>query len=496
MAYLSPRFKNDIFLSYARVNNQLRPGMTEGWVDKFRKYLEIELSNRTGRVGEVTIWMDEHQLDGGQYIDDEIKDQIEQSGIFLALTSAGYLHPDSYCQKELKCFYEKAQRPPETLRVGNRSRIFNALLNNIPLEQWPRAFEDRLGLPLYDNARTNFGDPSRIGGELFETQILKLADAIFALLSKYKSSLLPPTPPPPPEDALKVFLADTPESLSELRDSVLLKFKKEGIQVVKRMPPPWVSKEHDSDAQTKIAEVDLSIHLLDATPGEKFINGDSGETFLQRQAKLGREHAKSQFVWVPPPALLDIQAVKDPGYRDLLQEFDKDDRDESRYSFVRAPERDVPQEIINYLRRPKPEPQKPETHTMEALLETHRKDQLRALDLYQLLVEKNIQPRINPGEDDPQKNFEQFQALIQTISVLIIIYGSVASEWVRERLNSSLQLAGTVEPPRLKLCGIYAPADGVARQVSLGVFPGLIPIYSFDKPEQLATLLDRHMGGN
>jgi hypothetical protein len=86
MAYLHPTFENDIFLSYARVDNQPPPGAEEGWVDLFKKTLEIELAKRVGRAGVVKIWMETRRLASNQFFDDEIKTQIRQSGIFVALT--------------------------------------------------------------------------------------------------------------------------------------------------------------------------------------------------------------------------------------------------------------------------------------------------------------------------------------------------------------------------------------------------------------------------
>ena len=58
MAFLEPEFKTDIFISYARVDNEAATG--EGWVAQFVKHLEIELSKLAlaGRTGLVKLWWD------------------------------------------------------------------------------------------------------------------------------------------------------------------------------------------------------------------------------------------------------------------------------------------------------------------------------------------------------------------------------------------------------------------------------------------------------
>jgi hypothetical protein len=502
MAYLAPDFENDIFLSYARVDNKSALE-AEGWIDTFKKVLETELSKLVGRLGVIKIWMDTRHLDPNQYFDDEIKNQIKASGIFLALTSRGYLHAESYCRNELTEFYQKAQQAPETLRVGTRSRIINGLLYNIDRNEWPAEYNGTTGSKLYDDS-AEFGDPSSIDGELFESQVKELARALYKLLNEYKKLLKPqpaPTPPPPPPDQTKidprVFLADTTESLSELRSSIVNALRKEGYETFQRTPPPYSAVDHDKLATERISKADLAIHLFDGSPGEKYIDGDSGKTFLQRQAELGLQHAKSQFIWVPPKALVDIPSIKDDGYREFLSGLENGERDKGRYTFLREPAIAVPEEIIKKLKEARC-CNGTSGVSESALVEMHRKDQLHALELYPVLVNKELQTFINPDGDDPGSNYDTFQRLVRQISVLIIIFGTVASDWVRERLISSLQLAATMEPRRLKLCGIYAPpgTGGDNRQMSLGSFPGSIPVFFFNDRNTLSQLIDLTRGGS
>lgn len=501
MAYLSPKFENDIFLSYARVDN-LCALEESGWVDTFKKVLETELSKLLGRLGVIKIWMDVRHLDSNQYFDDEIRNQIRGSGVFLALTSRGYLHPECYCRNELAEFYQYAQQAPETLRIGTRCRIINALLYNIHHTEWPVEYKGLGASRLYDDTHTDLGDPSSIEGELFESQVKELARELYKLLDEFKKTFTKPPPPPPPRPPdppkvePRVFLADTTESLSELRSSIINTLKKEGYETFPRTPPPYSATDHDELATERISKSDLAIHLFDSSPGEKYINGDSGKTFLQRQAELGLDHAKSQLIWVPPKASVDIPSIKDEGYREFLSGLENGQRDKGRYTFLREPASSVPEEIIKKLKEARC-CKGPKDISESALVEMHRKDQLHALELYPVLVDKELQTFINPDDDDPSSNYDSFQRLVRQISVLIIIFGTVASEWVRERLISSLQLAATTEPRRLKLCGIYAPKGAGAddRQMSLGSFPGSIPVFFFNDRATLSQLIDLVRGG-
>jgi hypothetical protein len=128
-----------------------------------------------------------------------------------------------------------------------------------------------------------------------------------------------------------------------------------------------------------------------------------------------------------------------------------------------------------------------------ALVDTHFRDQLHALELIRFLSEKNIQPFINPEEDDPRKNMKILEERLKQVSKLIIVYGSVTEEWVRARLGAAVQIAITENCP-LKSCAIYYASP--QRKSAGGNFNlGFFPIYKFDNsdlsdPKTLAHLLE------
>jgi len=99
MAYV-PNFEYDIFISYAHVDNLTTPAESDGWISTFEKCLAVLLSQRVGKMGTIKIWRDP-SLDGSQLFDTTIQNRINQSALFLAFTSTGYLSSD-YCRQELE----------------------------------------------------------------------------------------------------------------------------------------------------------------------------------------------------------------------------------------------------------------------------------------------------------------------------------------------------------------------------------------------------------
>src|SRR5258705_2821625 len=158
MAYI-PGYAYDIFISYAHIDNRPTSWENLGWIEKFHKDLETLIAKRVGRLDAVKIWWDKRRLDGSVLFDHSIEEGIRHSAIMICLTSPGYLASD-YCKKELDLFYRKAQEESMGIKPGNRSRIINVLLNNIPFTQWPKELSGTSGFHFHDAKHNgDLGDP-------------------------------------------------------------------------------------------------------------------------------------------------------------------------------------------------------------------------------------------------------------------------------------------------------------------------------------------------
>ena len=97
-------FANDIFISYASVDND-PDAQDVRWVSHFRKDLETALNRRLGKS--VAIFFDQADL----HANDELKKLLADaraSAIFLAVCSPSYVERD-WTRQELKAFYEAAK---------------------------------------------------------------------------------------------------------------------------------------------------------------------------------------------------------------------------------------------------------------------------------------------------------------------------------------------------------------------------------------------------
>jgi len=123
-------FAQNLFISYAHIDNEpLTPG-EKGWVTRFHTSLKALLSMRMGT--EVQIWRDE-KLQGNDVFSDEIVGRFRQSGALISILTSRYLNSE-WCTREAREFCESAQQNGG-LVFGNRSRVFKIIKTPVETQE-------------------------------------------------------------------------------------------------------------------------------------------------------------------------------------------------------------------------------------------------------------------------------------------------------------------------------------------------------------------------
>jgi hypothetical protein len=457
MAYI-PGFEHDIFISYAHVDNCAIQGKS-CWVNQFHEELEIALAKCIGRMGLVKIWRD-MRLEGNQLLDNTIQSAIDKSALFLALTSHGYFHPDSYCPKELQLFHTKAQAEKYGLQMGDRSRIYNVLLSNIPYDKWPKEFSGMSGYPFHDAEKTDaVGMPTDPADKRFHDQLRKLVDSLHTMLQAFKTKAEGTATRKPGKETVSlkdipcVFVSDVSDSLRSVRSRVVNDLQRKGIKIVSNIPPPYEARAHEERVSVVLKESVLSVHLLDGYSGRE-IEGEPDISYPRKQVELALNATAAQLIWASKD--LDLETIEDECQKEFLTKLESDDRTRAAYDFIRGIPADLVPQIIEKIERLQTAA-KANGAPHAVLLDTHVKDQRYALDLSKFLLENNIQPYINPQEDDPGKNMDALEARLKEVSMLMILFGSVNENWVRQRLSAALQLSFTKKFPIKYFCVFAIP---------------------------------------
>jgi hypothetical protein len=138
-------FEQNLFISYARIDDQpLTPG-EKGWITRFHATLKAILSMRMGR--EAKIWRDE-KLRGNDVFSHEIVAQFKKSAALVCVLTSRYLNSE-WCTREAHEFCQSAQQTGG-LVVGNKSRVFKVIKTPVDAqESLPAPMKDILGYEFF-----------------------------------------------------------------------------------------------------------------------------------------------------------------------------------------------------------------------------------------------------------------------------------------------------------------------------------------------------------
>jgi hypothetical protein len=318
------------------------------------------------------------------------------------------------------------------------------LLYNIPYNDWPLQLRGTTGFAFHDaKERDDWGDPLDTGSQEFRTQMQNLRDAIFKIINECPKDDLPPVVQPELEEEKKkedftIYMAEVADTLRPVRKRTVLELEKKGYNVVCGIPPPDEAGAHEQKVKEALKKANLSVHLLDQYPGREIVNTQEA-WYPQKQTELGVQFAKSQVIWVP--AETDITLVEEENYKIFLQTLEKGTASAKRYEYIRGAKSTLAQQITDLAELVKLQQQKQVVkEKVSVLLDTHFNDQIYAFDLSKTLLENQIQPFINPQEDDPHKNMDILSERIRQVSKLVFFYGQVSRDWVLERMSAALQL--------------------------------------------------------
>jgi hypothetical protein len=184
-----PDFASDIFISYARADNQRLAPDDRGWVTDLHTVLDAKLFQELHVKPK--IWRDIGGLDGSG-VHAGIKEQLGTSAVLLALVSGTYLASD-YCRLEREIF-ANYEHPAFPLVIRNHKRIVVAVLDaeeDTPRAGWPAILQDApcaifCETEVATRRRVRFERPARSGRDPYWERIDDLLRHIKSVLREMR----------------------------------------------------------------------------------------------------------------------------------------------------------------------------------------------------------------------------------------------------------------------------------------------------------------------
>src|SRR2546423_13084856 len=115
-------FENQVFISYAHIDNARFTENEKGWIDRLHEALDWRLPQLIGQP--VKIWRD-RKLGGNDVFNDTIVIELSNAAILLSVLSPRYFQSQS-CLTELEDFFRIAATNGG-LRLNDKHRVFKVL---------------------------------------------------------------------------------------------------------------------------------------------------------------------------------------------------------------------------------------------------------------------------------------------------------------------------------------------------------------------------------
>jgi len=297
--------KDEIFISYAHIDNQPLAEGLKGWVERLHESLKIRLGQLLGE--EASIWRD-RKLQGNDVFADELVEKVSSVAILVSVLSPRYVKSE-WCLREMEEFCKSANGEA---RLGNKLPVFKVVKTFVPVQEHPRQLQGVLGYEFfeYDSER---GRAKEFSPEVspqrdirFWEKLDDLAYDIKQLIEELKhangdADIVADGAERPADAAARktVYLAETTSDLEAQRDQIKRELQQHGHAVLPDRQLPLDAVALKSAVEEYLSRSDFSVHLIGARYG---IIPEGGEKSVVRmQSELAAERGGDflRVVWIP-----------------------------------------------------------------------------------------------------------------------------------------------------------------------------------------------------
>ncbi|WP_190805354.1 DUF4062 domain-containing protein [Leptolyngbya sp. FACHB-261] len=441
-------FENDIFISYAHIDNQPLTQGQEGWISDFHTALEIRLGQLRGE--RPRIWRD-LKLQGNDDFGLTIVEQFPKVALLVSVLSPRYVRSE-WCVRELKEFCRAAEQTGG-VRVANKVRIFKVIKTPIPQEQHPEELQPLLGYEFYQVDQTGRRrEFNRIFGPEAErnywAKLDDLSQDIHQLLDTLSIDPNGPLPQVAAPTGTTIYLAETTSDLSPERDKIRRELQQRGHVVLPDQPLPY-SPEFEQSVREYLARCTLSIHLVGGRYGIVPEGAERSVVVLQHQLALERDRrdpAFTRLVWMPPDA-----QVQEPRQAEFLQAL-QDDSEVLQTSLEEL--KTLIQDRLSLGAIAK-EPMLSEAGPARVYLICDQRD-LEAIEpLESYLWDQGFEVLPSLFEGDEAEVRQYHQDSLRDCDAALIYYGAGSELWLRTKLRELQKAAGYGRSSALLAKAVY-----------------------------------------
>jgi hypothetical protein len=457
----SNAFQNNLFISYAHIDNEFFPGGNSGWIDLLHERLEIRLAQLLGK--RPTIWRD-RKLKGYEVFDNTIVIELARSAILISVVSPRYVE-SAYCRSEIENFFRLANEQGRLQLVDKRC-VFRVVKTFVPFEQHPTGLKDLLPYEFYERNEESgrvYEFDSEIGAQgkdkRYWSKFEDLAWDIHELI-KYLET---PSSSIPKSSGATIYLAETTSDLIEQRDKVRRELTQYGHTVLPDKALPLEAGAFQTAVRDYLHSSQLSVHLIGEYYGvipEK----EPERSIVRLQEELAVERGDdaqfSRLIWLPP----GLQP-KDERQQKFVLDLQNDFTSHNGSELLQVKLEDLKTIIQSKLtQKPKPLPVNIESEQMiRVYLICDPQDADSVEPLRNCLLERGYETILPLLDGSDAEVFEDHKENLLLCDAVLIFQGRASEGWLRMKLRELLKLPGygRTAPLLAKAIYIAAPASAL-----------------------------------
>ncbi|MDB4794874.1 TIR domain-containing protein [bacterium] len=460
---------NDVFISYAHLDDRSLTEGEKGWISQFHRSLEVRLGQLLGE--EPKVWRDP-KLKGGDLFDETIADQFAAAKVMVSIVTPRYLKSE-WCNKELREFCRLAENSGG-LAVQDKSRVFKIIKTPVDYEHIPEEisalFKRVLGFEFYDidpeSGRVREYDET-FGSEARQRFFEKVYDVAYEICNilRFSGNDSQTTQNEAADGGKKVYLAVSTSDQKTERDALRRELLERGCVILPSAPLPFGGTELKEAIAGYLKEADLAVHLVGTRYG--MVPEECSVSLVELQNQLASQRSVDfgldRLIWMPETLL-----SSDDRQTTFLEHL------QSNKDVVAGAElvRDSLDNFRDYLIENLTE----DTAESEARITSKANSEGSAPQLYLIYDQKDedfIEPLedalFNGGFDVATPVFEEDEAVCAQLhnqklvhcDGVVIYYGSSQRSWVEMKLLDLRQAPGygRIKPAPKTLIYVGPPED-------------------------------------
>ena len=478
---LGSAFAQDLFISYAHLDNEAQLSGQEGWVSAFHRSLEVRVGQLLGK--KPVIFRDP-KSHGEDALGDANIERVPKSALLITVLSPRYVKSE-WCHRELQEFV-KASSSTGGPKWGSRYRVFKVVKTPTPLERHPPEIQKLLSYEFFkldpDTGRPReldqiFGPEAQrdywarlddLAHDVVDVlEHAEVASRQFAATSDAGDSARGVAAATESGKGL-IYLAQTTYDLKDERDAVRRDLQRHGYLILPEEPLPLVQQELEEFVQAELARSRMSIHLIGRTHG--VVPEGGADSIIATQNRLAVERVGSsgfrRVVWIPQGLQPD-----DDRQRAFLDQLRTDPEMHRDSELLETPLEDL-KTVVHQMLQPPARAAEPRVEPVEAgvtrvYLICDQRDQDATTPLADFLFEKGMEVTLPVFEGDEAEVREDHEDNLRMCDAVLLYYGAANELWLRRKLREVQKSAALGRAKRIRTKGIWVAPPSTPQKLRL-----------------------------